>query len=362
MTELILVISIYLIIFNSALVWSLRKLSKGNTTDKCSELALSVVISVKNEENNLSSLIEKLKEQSYPRERFEVIFVDDNSTDSTYSRLKDLISDLPNFSVLKADNKVFNGKRGALQIGIEKAKFEYILITDGDCKPDPGWIAACYKKFSEGFDFIFGLAPFFQTEGFTNSVSCFENLRSTFLTFSAAQLGIPYSAAARNFGFRKVAFHNIGGFNNTVDTISGDDDLLLREAVKNRLKIGIVIEESSSVFSNTKENLNDYFNQKARHTSTSYKYLFKHKLFLGLWHIPNIAIIVALPLYFYSPYLWIIPAVKLIIDLASIETIEKQIGYKFTIWQTLFLQVVYELFLILHLINAKTKKIEWKEG
>lgn len=360
MLELTIAISIYLIFFNIILFGSLKKLSNEKKKTANEELHLSVVIAAKNEEKNLPFLIEKIVSQNYPEDKFEVIIVDDNSSDSTHSRLTELTKNLSNFSVIKADNKEFYGKRGALKLGIDKAKYEYILITDADCQPQPGWISGCSKKFKEGFDFIFGFSPFFQTEGFTNNIACFENLRSTFLTFSAAPLRIPYSAAARNFGFRKDAFQKAGGFKNTLDSISGDDDLLLREAVRNNLKIGVVTDDGSLVFSRSKENLNEYLNQKARHTSTSYSYLFKHKLFLGLWHLPNVLTVISIPFNFFFPYLWIILSTKLILDFVTIQAIKKKIGYKFSFMQTLVYQIVYELFLVVHFINAKRKKIEWK--
>ena len=87
---------------------------------------------------------------------------------------------------------------------------------------------------------LFGIAPFYQKKNLVNKISCFENLRSSVLSFSMASIGLPYTAAARNFGFSKNAFESLGGYSKTKDTKSGDDDLLLREAVKNKLKIGVV--------------------------------------------------------------------------------------------------------------------------
>jgi len=360
MLELTIAISLYLILFNSILFVGLKRLFNYNKVNNFKELYLSVIVAAKDEEKNLPFLIDKLSKQNYTNEKFEVIIVDDNSCDSTYSRITELTANLSNYSVLKTDNKIFSGKRGALQLGIEKAKHDNILIIDADCQPQPEWLSACSKIFNEGFDFIFGFAPFFQTKGFTNFIACFENLRTTFLTFSSAGLGFPYSAAARNFGFIKDAFKKVGGFSNTLDAISGDDDLLLREAIKHNLKIGVVTDKGSYVFSRSKEKLNEYFDQKARHTSTSYKYLFKHKVFLGLWHIPNILVVISIPLYVFFPYLWIVLLVKLFLDFLAVQTIKKKNNYRFCIMQTWFFQVVYEVLLVVHFFNAKRKKIVWK--
>ena len=74
---------------------------------------------------------------------------------------------------------------------------------------------------------------------------------------------MPYTAAARNFGFSKNAFELIGGYENTKDTKSGDDDLLLREAVKQNMKIGIVTRQDAFVYSETKKTFSGIFAAKS---------------------------------------------------------------------------------------------------
>ena len=117
-----------------------------------------------------------------------------------------------------------------MQTGIEASKFPFILITDADCIVSPQWLKSCAAVFHQGYDFIFGPAPFYPENNFINNVSCYENIRNQFLTFSFANIGLPYSASARNFGFTKEAFQKIGGYKNTTDTLSGDDDLLIKRS------------------------------------------------------------------------------------------------------------------------------------
>ncbi|MCK7537631.1 MAG: hypothetical protein MZV63_45095 [Marinilabiliales bacterium] len=140
-----------------------------------------------------------------------------------------------------------------MDFGISNAKYPYILITDADCMPAQKWLIGYSEHFNLKFRYVIRLAPFQQNRGLVNAISCFENLRSSILTFSFARLNLPYSAAARNFGFTISAFKRLGGFGNTLETQSGDDDLLIREAVKNKLKIGVVDFEESYVYLQSKE-------------------------------------------------------------------------------------------------------------
>ena len=321
---------------------------------------ISIVIAAKNETGNVESLINSLLKLDSPDNRYEVIIIDDNSDDDTFQKVESLITNVINFSLFRASDKKYKGKRGALQFGIEKSKYPYIMITDADCSPQPGWIKAFNKKFNKGNDFVFGLSPFVQKNNFINKLACFENLRTHILSFSFAYIGLPYSAAARSFGFRKESFYKIKGYQNTTETLSGDDDLLLREAVKHKMRVGIVTNENAKVFSEAKSNFKGYLTQKSRHTSTSNHYLLKHKLILGCWHLLNI-------LFLFSPFLIIFNSLwsilfltKIFIDLFVTKIKMKKLNYSFSIFEILYLQISYDLMIIISYLLGSFIKTKWK--
>ena len=167
-------------------------------------LYFSIIIAAKNEESNISSLISSLQKLDYSKENFEVIIVDDNSSDKTYKIAEELIQQNSNFYLFKVEEKEFPAKKGALSFGINKAKNPFILITDADCLPEKDWLKFYSEKFRENYDFVFGVAPFMQDKSFVNKISSFENLRNSILSFAAAKIGISYSASARNFGFKNL--------------------------------------------------------------------------------------------------------------------------------------------------------------
>jgi cellulose synthase/poly-beta-1,6-N-acetylglucosamine synthase-like glycosyltransferase len=261
---------------------------------------------------------------------------------------------------VKPINKSFDGKRGALDYGISQASFSNILITDADCTPGINWLKHYAKKFSAGYDFIFGAAPFFQSNTLVNKVSCFENFRNTLLSLAAANMSLAYTASARNFGFCREAFEMIEGYKNTTETISGDDDLLLREAIKNKLTIAAITSPGSYVYSETKKTFKEYFAQRARHTQTSFHYLLKPKLFLTSWHLLNI-LFVFTPIFLSIDIFFILPfTVKLLFDLFIGMIFQKKLSYKFSIIEIVYLQFLYEIFLIAHFFRAKFGKVTWK--
>ncbi len=352
-----LVVTIIVFLSYLSIFYKLKR--KSNTIRSTSELKISVIISAKNEKDNLSNLISSLHNQNYSNENYEVIIVDDNSVDSTYSTAKDLINEYDNFKIIKAGEKKYIGKRGALQVGIDSSKYEYIVITDADCKVNHGFIKSFSEIFNENNDFIFGIAPFNQNNTLSNKIACFDNLWVHILTFSFANIGLPYSAAARSFGFQKKSFERINGYQNTTDTLSGDDDLLLREAVRNKLRIDTITDSDSFVFTDAKESLGEFIKQKSRHTSTSNFYSIKVKLFLGLWHFLNLFMLFSV---FLIPlnvnFVWLV-LTKFIWDVIIIKYLMKTFSYKFNFIEIIVLQIFYELLLIVNYIRGLFYKDTW---
>jgi len=360
---IIIVSAMYMLLYSLIILNLIPKKSqekKESGDEKSNINCFSIIVAAKNEVKNLSRLISSLRNLNYPTDKFEVIISDDCSEDATYIEAKELSKDLNNFKIVKAEAKSFEGKRGALDFGISLATFPNIMITDADCVPEANWLRDYTEKFKRGYDFVFGIAPYFQTDRIVNKISCFENFRNFILSFSALNLNLPYTASARNFGFRKAAFQSAGGYKNTIETMSGDDDLLLREAIKNNLKIGAVTDPGSFVFSHSKETFKEYFIQRARHTQTSFHYLFKQKLFLLTWHLLNISFILSpllsiIDIYFLIPF-----AIKIIFDLLTGVFYQKKFEYEFSTIEILYLQFLYEIFLIVHFFRAKFGRITWK--
>lgn len=348
----------FLLLINLFFIFILRKENEpyaGQTEYR----NISVVIAAKNEFENIDLLLESIGNINYPGKNFEVIIVDDNSEDGTFELTEQIISGKENIRIIKAAEKKYPGKKGALEVGIRETKFDYIMITDADCQPEPDWILSFNAGFSKGYDLLFGPAPFFETGTLINKISRFENLRSSILTFSLCRAGLPYSAAARSFGFTKEAYNKVKGYENTLETASGDDDLLIREAVKHKLNISCILDDNASVFSETKNTFKEFVKQKSRHTSTANFYLFKHKILLALWHSVNLAAVFSPVSLLFFPYFAFLLPVKLLFDLVVCRLLQKIFGYKFNLFEIFYLQIVYEFMLVINYLISFGRKNKW---
>jgi len=324
------------------------------------DICFSVIVAVKNESNNIPTLVESINNFDYPSDKFEIILVDDNSKDNTKSVFTKLIKPGVNYSIIDAKDKIYEGKKGALNIGIKKARHPFILITDADCRPPNKWLQYYAQMFKEGYGFIIGVSPFINSNTIASDISCFENLRSAFLSFAIAKEGFPYNAAARNIGFTKEAFDKVSGYKNTTETISGDDDLLLREMVKYKIKTGLLTDRESFVYSTTKNTLPELFTQRGRHTTTSFYYSLPVQIILGFWHLLNLLFLFS-PLFLFINKLFILPfIIKLLSDVVTVLLIQKKFNYKFGLYKIPCLQICYECLLIISFFRSIFFKNIWK--
>lgn len=120
------------------------------------EVAISVVVPVMNEEKNIGPLYEKLSAQlDALKQHYEVIFVDDGSTDKTFAELKKLHEAYPGIVHVIRFRKNF-GKTPALVAGFSRCRGEVIFTMDGDLQDDPEEMPSFLAKLDEGYDLVSG--------------------------------------------------------------------------------------------------------------------------------------------------------------------------------------------------------------
>src|ERR1051325_5400686 len=131
-----------LILFYCAGWNELRNFSVNTAT---SQIRISVIIPARNEEHNIGKLLASLELQTYQKDLFEVIVVDDHSTDNTVSIAK-------SFGFVKLIqlqlNDINSYKKKAIETGIVAASGNLIVATDADCIVQPNWLKtiAAYKE------------------------------------------------------------------------------------------------------------------------------------------------------------------------------------------------------------------------
>lgn len=107
---------------------------------------VSVVVATRNRAGYLGGLTAALEAQDMARDQFELIVVDDASTDDTWETLKHLLHDSPLPScALRLQER--SGQGGARNVGWRAARGEIVAFTDDDCIPAPNWLTALTRPF-----------------------------------------------------------------------------------------------------------------------------------------------------------------------------------------------------------------------
>ena len=325
---------------------------------------VSVIICAKNEAENLKKNLPFILRQDY--EFFEVIVVNDNSSDNSLEILLEFQRKFHNFTLVNLQQATLPGKKEALSAGINKARFDILLLTDADCRPaSDHWISQMQEAINDNIDIGLGHGPYISEKSFLNLFIRFENIYTAITYQSFALAGIPYMGVGRNLIYRKSLFDKAGGFEKHANIASGDDDLFIN-AVAHSGNTALILKPSAFVFSKAKSSWPGYYYQKNRHLTTGSRYKLYHKLLLGALSASHFAFYAALTfLLFNNSYLTIALGsylVRMIVVLWLSKRILQKLGdpelWKFfPLFDALF-QLYYLIFSPV-LLTGNTKK-KWK--
>ncbi|MEM8906944.1 MAG: glycosyltransferase [Bacteroidota bacterium] len=258
-----------------------RQPIKRSTGRQSAEPPVSIIICARNEAQNLEKNLPRILNQNY--RSYEVIVVNDNSTDETANILLKFHIKYPILQLLNVSDKPKgSGKKPALALGIQAAKHDVLLFTDADCQPaSKNWLREMQELIRDRVEIGLGYGPYFSERGFLNKFIRFETIFTAIQYFSFALAGYPYMGVGRNLIYKKRLFEAAGGFDKHAHLLSGDDDLLVNE-VANRNNVRISLNQGTFVYSTPKKSWKAYYRQKARHLSTGKHYKLQHQVLLGL--------------------------------------------------------------------------------
>lgn len=231
------------IIYSWVDYWRAPKL--GNTYANGRELPLiSVIVPARNEEANIANCLDSLIMQDYAN--YEIIIVDDNSTDRTYEIAMEYANKFPNIEVLKCPEKPegWLGKSYALHYGVQKAKGAYFSFIDADVTISKSLISKAFWFLNEHNASMISLLPTLVNKTFWECTVQPVMAYMIVLTYPHNLVNNPKSSRVVANGqfilFERNAYYNIGGHEAIKSEIVEDVELA-RLVKKNNLRYYIVI-------------------------------------------------------------------------------------------------------------------------
>ncbi len=324
---------------------------------------ISIVIAVRNEEKNIQNLLESINKQQYTN--FELIIIDDHSTDNTINVIKNY--GLNNCTILKlSENK--QGKKTALNTAISESKGELIVTTDADCTMDFNWLYSIATFFQqEKAEFIIGPVKQIITNNF------FQNLFSLdFLSLQAAGAGAtelqnPFMCNGANLAFTKSLWEKTNNIEGQKYT-SGDDVFFLHTAINtiSKKSIRFLFSKDAIVSTNAPANISEFIEQRIRWASKAKGYSNKTAILTSIivftYNLFLLYLLIISPfsiLCFY--YFLILLFFKLIIDFPILYFSSNFYKQKKILLLYIPLQTFYYIYITTISLLSLFKKFKWKD-
>ncbi len=345
-----------------------------------SKIKITVIIPARNEEKKIEACLNSVCNQTYPRDLFEVLVVDDHSEDNTaliinnYTHQNVRLISLKDF--VKDDLNSF--KKKAIEIAIRQSTGELIVATDADCVVPKNWlqtIAAFYEKYNPEFiaapvavncDFrfieIFQALDFMVLQGITGA-SVHKKIHSM--------------CNGANLAYTKKAFDEVGGFAGIDNIASGDDMLLMHKIFKQYPdKVMFLKSKDAIVETAAAHSVKEFFNQRIRWASKADKYddkrifavlLLVYIVNIMLLLLPVVAIFASIQFAAFNCQfsifgLWLcLLVLKTIVELIFLYPVAKFFGKQKLLLIFLIMQPFHIIYTIIAGWLGKFGSYSWKE-
>ena len=368
--NIVLAFTAFYLIFIAAFTFGLFNLKERiYFFNKRNIVKVSILIAARNEENNIEKLLYSLYNQSFLKELFEVIIVDDHSEDRTKIIINDFIykhKDI-NIRLLEAESE---GKKRAISQALHKAENELIMVTDADCELNTEWIESVVGFYQEERCKMI-LAPVLLSpaENLFEKIQVLEHLSLIASTAGSASIGFPVMCNGANMAYEREAALEVEKLRHDFNIPSGDDMFLLEQFVKNfgYRNVKFLLNKSAVVKTRTCKTIKEFFRQRRRWVSKTKSYTN--------WKIITTALVVLffnLSIFslflsaFFIPALWslyfLLTLLKFVIDFPILKNITAFMNQGKILRWALPLEFIYPFYVVFTAISGLLLKVTWKRN
>ncbi|MGZ3845450.1 MAG: glycosyltransferase [Flavisolibacter sp.] len=346
--------------------WNAWKKLKTYESTPTAERFLSVIIPARNEENTITTVLTALSEQTYRKDRFEIIVVDDYSTDNTSNIVKTFA--LTNLVLIRPNtSSESSSKKKAIEAGIKTAKGELIVTTDADCAPPARWLESINSFYATtGAKFIAAPVRFTHNSSFIQLFQSLDFLTLQGITAASVSADFHTMCNGANLAYTKEAFEQVNGFEG-IDKVASGDDMLLMHKIRKKYPGNIAYLKSKSAIVTSQPMLSwkDFIMQRKRWASKTLVYDdYRIILVLAFVYLVNcffIALIVAAILHpFYWWYVLGYWMAKTLIELPFVYSVAKFYSEQTIVKYLFFFQPVHILYTVFVGMASQFGKYEWK--
>tara|TARA_Y100001960_G_C14759163_1_gene873013 strand:- start:1316 stop:2440 length:1125 start_codon:yes stop_codon:yes gene_type:complete len=265
---------------------------------------VSVIIPALNEKDHIEKILFDVSNQTYPTEKYEILVIDDESSDITSNLVMALTEKYQNIKLLNAKDgdSTLKFKKRPLDLGIRNSSGEFIIQTDADCQVSNRWLETMVSYFTDNVGMVIGHSQINYDQSISQQVEALDFLMLSATGRSTAQFGLPFAATGQNLAFRKKTFYEVGGFSEFANALGGDDTFLL-QSIRNKSDWDIVSALDKNSFTKTVPSLSfqSLISQRRRWASDSLYFRSTNPIFFVVivtTFLANLSILISFAINF----------------------------------------------------------------
>lgn len=328
---------------------------------------ISILIAARNEGKNIEKLLQSLYNQSFNKERFEVILIDDNSDDDTFEVSENfrVLHPEMHLKLLKATG---SGKKQAISQALHAAENELVMVTDADCELPQRWIGVMVNYFAKN-DLKMLLGPVLLSPANTlfEKLQVLEHLSLIASTAGSAAIGMPVMCNGANMMYDRQAALDVEKYRTDMKIASGDDMFLMEQFIKHyrSQSVKFILDNEAIVKTATMPNLKAFFRQRTRWASKTKAYtnwkIIATALIVLLFNLSIVFLFVAgffMHVYWCLFVLYII--LKTLIDFPILKRITHFMQQQKLMRWVFPLEIVYPFYAVFTAFSGLFSNVKWK--
>ena len=326
----------------------------------------SIIIPFRNEAENLPGLLNSFKGIKYNRALFEIILVDDESTDNPQEIINQFCANNPTIDLKTIKNlrQSNSPKKDAISTAITSTKYNWIVATDADCELPKTWLSSFNTCICEhNPNMLVAPVSFKSDHSFLHQFQLIDFLSMQGATIGGFGIQQPFMANGANLGYKKEVFLKLNGFKDNDFIASGDDVFLLENFVAHdKSKVLFIKNSNALVITYPTKNWNELIQQRKRWAAKATHFKSNFAKSIGaLVFFANCAIGLGLVISFYYPIFLLLLLPKFVIDSLLIFKTARLYQNKINLFSFIKTVLFYPFFTVYIAIASLTSPFVWKD-
>ncbi len=364
-----IIITLLYIILIGCLYFGIKRIPRFQYQHTTTKLSFSIIIAFRDEAENLPTLLASLVALAYPKNFFEILLVNDASSDDSVAIVRNFAAEYSdiNVRVFNNDRRTNAPKKDAINTAIRQSNFDWIVTTDADCQVPKNWLQV-YNAFimTNKSVFVAGLVKYKLQNGFLHQFQRIDWMSLTGVTIGSFGWNKPLMCSGANLAYSKKAFFKVNAFEGNEHIASGDDVFLMqkiKEAYPNR--VSFVNASDASVQTKSLDSWRGLYQQRMRWAVKTSSIPNHHIKWVGLVVFTmNILLLLVLLIAFfnwnYFRFFFALFLVKVLFDSLLIKRVSIILHQQLALKTWLLSSLYYPLFSTLVIVKGLFTNYKWK--